>query len=59
MKSKDDDDDGLLGASEAVPQPIEKVTVNKIRGAPSASAVNDDAAEAEAVSKKCTEGRSS
>jgi hypothetical protein len=41
-----------LGASEAVPQPIGKVTVNKKRGAPSASAVNDDAAEDETVSKK-------
>jgi hypothetical protein len=46
LKSKDDDhDDGLLGASEAVPQAIRKVAANKKRGA---SAVTDDAAEDEA-----------
>jgi hypothetical protein len=39
--------------TEAVPQPIGKVAANKKRGAPtSASAVADDAAEDEAVSKK-------
>jgi hypothetical protein len=52
LKSKDDDGDGLLGASGAVSQPRGKVTASKKRGATSASAVNDDAAENEAVSKK-------
>jgi hypothetical protein len=47
FKSKGDDhDDGLLGASEAVPQAIGKVATNKKRGA---SAVTYDAAEDEAT----------